>query len=116
MASDWWFSPLGGRSLELLRRLAVMLQTDCTIDTLGRDIAPAMGLQREAQRDAQVIERARAAERSKSWRSRLKDASRGGAGYIHRLTKWATPPIAAQKNGLTTFQLEDPQMAADVEA
>eukprot|EP00959_Pyramimonas_sp_CCMP1952_P373850 7829368-Pyramimonas_sp.AAC.1 len=93
--------------------MLVMLQAECTTDTLARDIHPAMELQREAQREAQAIERAQAAERSMSWRSRLKDASRGGAGYIHRLTKWASPPIAVQKNGFTSFQLEDPQTAAD---
>eukprot|EP00959_Pyramimonas_sp_CCMP1952_P206609 4320608-Pyramimonas_sp.AAC.1 len=74
--------------------MLVMLQAECTIDSLARDIYPVMELQREARREAQAIERAQAAERSKSWRSRLKDAPRGGAGYMHRLTKWASPPIA----------------------
>eukprot|EP00959_Pyramimonas_sp_CCMP1952_P371432 7777803-Pyramimonas_sp.AAC.1 len=51
-----------------------------------------MGLQRTAVAKAQTIERQQAAARSKEWRERLKKESNAGSSFIHRISKWRTPP------------------------
>eukprot|EP00959_Pyramimonas_sp_CCMP1952_P169394 3538497-Pyramimonas_sp.AAC.1 len=55
-----------------------------------------MGLQRRAEANAQTIERHQAAARSKEWRERSKKESTTGSFFIHRISKWRTPPLPAE--------------------
>eukprot|EP00959_Pyramimonas_sp_CCMP1952_P179174 3745728-Pyramimonas_sp.AAC.1 len=47
-----------------------------------------------ASAEAHTIDQHIASQRGKEWRERLKQASKGSAGFIHRISKWAKAPPA----------------------
>ena len=113
---------IGSEKNGLLEFLSCVRSWDLTRDDAGEQCRVVFILMQVCNDRALSVEREQAANRAKVWRLSLKEKSRGGAGFIHRLTKWRAGPapsrasVVQELRGITGMELLDGQTLVDEEA